>query len=104
MAGIMMLPSAATVAGPEPEIAAKKQQVMTPTIANPPVIWPTQTSANLIRRLETPAASISSPARIKKAIAISGKLSAPSTSCDARICVSNMSMWISSATPLMISA
>ena len=31
MAGIRKLPSAATVAGPEPEIAAKKQEAMTTT-------------------------------------------------------------------------
>ena len=69
IAGIRMDPSAATVAGPEPEIAAKKQQVTTPTIAKPPVICPTQTSANLIKRLDTPAASMTTPARMKKGIA-----------------------------------
>ena len=32
----MIRPSAATVAGPEPEIAAKKQETTTQTIAMPP--------------------------------------------------------------------
>lgn len=35
IAGIMIMPSAATVAGPDPEIAAKKQETMTQTIAMP---------------------------------------------------------------------
>ena len=34
----MIDPRAATVAGPEPEIAAKKQQVTTPTMARPPLM------------------------------------------------------------------
>jgi len=74
MAGIMIAPSAATVAGPEPEIAAKKQQVTTPTMARPPLMCPTQTLANLIRRLDTPACSITTPARTKKGIASKANL------------------------------
>ena len=35
MAGIKMEPSAATVAGPEPEMAAKKQATMTTTRIRP---------------------------------------------------------------------
>lgn len=36
MAGTRITPSAATVAGPDPEIAAKKQDTMTHTMAIPP--------------------------------------------------------------------
>ncbi|MBP1847317.1 hypothetical protein J2046_005601 [Rhizobium petrolearium] len=37
IAGSRIVPTAATVAGPEPEIAAKKMQVTTAMIAMPPV-------------------------------------------------------------------
>ena len=46
MAGIRMMPSAATVAGPEPEIAPKKQATTTHTMAIPPRRWPMQSSMN----------------------------------------------------------
>ena len=36
MAGIRMMPSAATVAGPEPEIAPKNMATTTQTMAMPP--------------------------------------------------------------------
>ncbi len=42
MAGIRTAPSAATVAGPEPEIAPKKQATITHTMAMPPLLCPTQ--------------------------------------------------------------
>src|SRR5699024_7633976 len=54
MAGIRMMPRAATVAGPEPEMAPKKQATITATMAMPPRRWPTQSSANATRRLEMP--------------------------------------------------
>ncbi|GHU25789.1 hypothetical protein AGMMS50256_01140 [Betaproteobacteria bacterium] len=38
MAGIMMLPIAATVAADEPDIAAKKAEVMIVATASPPVM------------------------------------------------------------------
>ena len=38
MAGIKMIPRAATVAGPLPDIVAKKQAVTTMTMAKPPLI------------------------------------------------------------------
>ena len=44
IAGISTIPSAATVAGPEPEIAPKKQATITHTIAIPPLVCPTQVS------------------------------------------------------------
>ena len=46
IAGIRTAPSAATVAGPEPEIAPKKQATMTHTMAMPPFLCPTQVSTN----------------------------------------------------------
>ena len=69
MAGTTITPSAATVAGPEPEIAAKKQETMTHTMASPPLIWPTQASASLISFSDIPAFSIIFPAKMKKGIA-----------------------------------
>ena len=74
MAGIRIMPSAATVAGPEPEIAAKKQATPTQTTISPPFIWPTQVCAKLIRRSEMPAFSMMVPPRIKNGIAISTNL------------------------------
>ena len=68
-AGIMIRPKAATVAGPEPEIAAKKQETTTQTMAMPPRMWPRHFSARLIRRPEMPAFSITLPERMKKGIA-----------------------------------
>ena len=52
MAGIRTAPRAATVAGPEPEIAPKKQATTTQTMAIPPLLCPTQVSTKRIRRLE----------------------------------------------------
>ena len=51
-AGIRTAPRAATVAGPEPEIAPKKHATITHTMAIPPFLWPTQVSTKLISRLE----------------------------------------------------
>lgn len=67
--GIMTSPIAATVAGPEPEIAEKKQQLMTATIAKPPWICPTNRLTKSMSLLVIPALSIANPARIKKGIA-----------------------------------
>ena len=47
IAGIRTAPSAATVAGPDPEIAPKKQATITHTMAMPPLLCPTQVSTNL---------------------------------------------------------
>ncbi|MPN25185.1 hypothetical protein SDC9_172592 [bioreactor metagenome] len=75
----MKEPIAETVAGPEPEIAAKNMQASTVTIARPPVMKPTRLSARLTRRREMPPLHISAPARMKKGIASSGKESSPVT-------------------------
>ena len=64
-----MLPSAATVAGPEPEIAAKNMLATTPTVAKPPVDEPQTLLAILINRPDIPLFSINIPARIKNGIA-----------------------------------
>lgn len=69
MAGTRITPSAATVAGPDPEIAAKKQDTMTHTMAIPPFRCPTQVSASLISFSEIPAFSIIFPAKMKNGIA-----------------------------------
>ena len=74
MAGIIISPRAATVAGPEPEIAAKKQETMTHTMARPPFKCPTQTSASRISFPEIPAFSMMFPARMKNGIARSTNL------------------------------
>jgi hypothetical protein len=73
MAGIIIDPIAATVAGLEPEIAAKNIQVTIATSAKPPVIEPTILFARLINRRDIPPPSIKEPAIIKKGIAIKGK-------------------------------
>src|SRR5690625_315164 len=52
--GIINDPIAATVAGPDPEIAAKNILASTVTIANPPVIKPTKTDAKGSNLLDIP--------------------------------------------------
>ena len=77
MAGIRMMPSAATVAGPEPEIAPKKQATTTHTMAMPPRRWPMQLSMNSTRRVEMPALAMMLPERTKNGIASSRNLAMP---------------------------
>ena len=72
MVGSTMPPMAATVAGPEPEIAAKNMQATTATMARPPVIRPKKQLKVLSSRLEMPPPLISSPAKTKKGTAIRG--------------------------------
>src|SRR5690606_10586710 len=67
------MPTAAVVAGPEPEIAPKNRQAMTVAAEMPPVKGPARLSATVISRREIPAASIRAPARMKAGSAISGK-------------------------------
>ena len=69
MPGISTRPRAATVAGPEPEMAAKKHATTTQTMARPPLTCPTQVSARWIRRSEMPAFSMMLPARMKNGMA-----------------------------------
>jgi len=74
MAGINIEPNAATVAGPDPDIAAKKHDTTTATEMRPLLVCPTHTCANLTKRLEIPAYSIITPDNIKKGIANSANL------------------------------
>ena len=71
MAGIMSIPTAAVVAGPDPEMAPKKTQDRVVEIARPPGVGPTMFSATCTRRLDTPAASMSEPARTNAGKAVS---------------------------------
>ncbi|MPM59724.1 hypothetical protein SDC9_106570 [bioreactor metagenome] len=72
-----MEPMAVTVAGPEPEIAAKNMQPMMVAIPSPPVNFPTAASAMLTIRRAIPPKAIRFPASIKKGMAISVKESRP---------------------------
>ncbi len=65
IAGIRTAPSAATVAGPDPEIAPKKQATITHTMAMPPLLCPTQVSTNLTSLLEIPAFAMIFPESTK---------------------------------------
>ena len=69
IAGIRTAPRAATVAGPEPEIAPKKQETITHTIAIPPFLCPTQVSTKLISLREIPAFAMIFPDSTKNGIA-----------------------------------
>ena len=77
IAGISTAPRAATVAGPEPEMAPKKQATITHTMAIPPFLCPTQVSTNLISRLEIPAFAMMFPDSTKNGIAKSRNLLIP---------------------------
>lgn len=78
--GTTIEPTAATVAGPEPETAAKNIHTTTVQIASPPVILPKNALQTFKRRFETPPLPISSPARINRGIAIRGNESDAVTS------------------------
>ena len=73
MVGITMVPTAATVAGPEPETAAKNIQTSTVTMARPPVTLPKNTLQTFRILEDTPPALIKSPARMNIGIARIGK-------------------------------
>src|SRR5699024_1770293 len=73
IAGIINPPIAATVAGPEPAIAAKNIHATIVTSDRPPVIQPTIVVARSKSRLEIPPFPIRIPARMKNGIANSGK-------------------------------
>ena len=68
------MPTAAVVAGPEPEMAPKNRQASTVATPRPPVMGPAMASAMSTRRREMPAASIKAPASTKAGKAIKGKL------------------------------
>ena len=70
-------PIAETVAGPEPEIAAKNMQETTVTIASPPTMKLTRLSAKLTSLFEIPPYPMRDPASMKNGMARSGKESRP---------------------------
>ena len=71
--GITIAPTAATVAGPEPDTAAKNMHTKTVTIASPPVILPKNTLQTSSILFDTPPAPIKSPAKINIGTAKIGK-------------------------------
>jgi hypothetical protein len=75
MLGIIIPPMAATVAGFEPDIAPKNADEIVVIIARLAGSLPNTTWANLIRRFEIPPFSIISPDKMKKGMAMNGKLS-----------------------------
>src|SRR6266403_4333913 len=77
IAGIRIDPSAAASATAEPEISAKNIEVTMVTCASAPRTKPKMAEESAIRRREMPEAFMIAPARMKRGIAISGKLVAP---------------------------
>ena len=85
-AGIMMEPMATTVAGEEPEMAAKKMQARMPAMASPPGNQPTRALTKAMSFLAIPPRVMMSPARMKKGMARSINLSRALKSCWVMIC------------------
>ena len=71
MAGIISAPTATTVAGDEPETAAKNMHASTVVIAMPPRRWPTMAAPKSVSRREIPPRDMMLAARMN-GIAISG--------------------------------
>jgi len=69
MPAITMVPIATTVAGDDPDNAAKSIQANTPAIASPPWKWPTQAIAKRMMRFATPPVDMKVEARMKNGIA-----------------------------------
>ena len=72
IAGIINIPTAAVVAGPDPEIAPKNIHANTVAAPIPPVTGPAKLSANTTNRFDMPAASIKAPANTNAGSAIKG--------------------------------
>ena len=77
IAGIRIEPTATTVAGLEPEIAANSAQATTAPSPSPPGQWPTSEVAKRIMRLATPPWVRKLPARMKNGIAMISNFSMP---------------------------
>src|SRR4051812_22416285 len=77
IAGSTMEPMATTVAGDEPDTAAKSAHARTPASPRPPAQWPTMDEANAIIRLATPPCVRKLPARMKNGIAMISNFSMP---------------------------
>src|SRR6185369_14832859 len=83
MPPITIDPTAATVAGDEPDTAANNMHASTDAIARPPWRWPTQALAKRIIRRATPPVVRNAPARMKNGIARSVNCSEVSKSLSA---------------------
>ena len=66
-----IVPIATTVAGDEPESAAKSMQASTEAIARPPLKWPTEAIAKRMMRRATPPVDMKADASTKNGIASS---------------------------------
>ncbi len=77
MAGRMIEPIAATVAGDDPDTAANSAQATTAASAMPPCQWPTIEVAKSIMRRATPPWVRKLPARMKNGIAMISNFSMP---------------------------
>src|SRR5437870_11210503 len=77
IAGIRMVPSAAASATAEPEISAKNIDVTIVTWASAPRTNPNTAEESAISLREMPDAFMIAPARMKRGMAISGKLVEP---------------------------
>ena len=75
--GLSVPPTAAAAATAEPEIEPNIILASTLTCPNDPGTRPTITCARLMRRIAIPPLFIRVPAKIKKGIASSAKLSSP---------------------------
>ena len=71
MPAMTIEPMATTVAGDEPESAAKSMQAKTPAIARPPWKWPTSAIEKRMIRFATPPVDMKLDARMKNGIASS---------------------------------
>ena len=76
-----MLPMAMTVAGEEPDMAAKKIQAITEAMARPPLNLPTKSFMTFTRRSDMAPSAMMFPARIKKGTPSKTKLSSPLNNC-----------------------
>ena len=77
MAGMSSAPTAATVPGPEPEMAAKNVQARMVTMASPPETLPTAAFIISTRSCVIPLRPMMAPASTKHGIAISVYWSTP---------------------------
>ena len=73
MPATTIVPIATTVAGEDPDRAAKSMQAKTPAMARPPGKCPTQATENRMIRRATPPVVMKADARMKNGIASSVK-------------------------------
>src|SRR3990167_2393302 len=98
--GSRMVASAAVSASAEPLMLAMSTAAPMATKPSPPRMWPTQVCAISMMRRLMPPLFISSPARMKKGTASSGKLSTPATMFCASSWVSQKSITQAMAAPV----